>query len=133
MTSLTNILFHEPFRATASNGTLMIPVSEPWYRTLPVSCIAGLDLIINGEKISSERIVLEIDGVKRTIEECAAAHDSYWFVQDLMHVYVSGFEGTSVAEITAHLITRIPYIMVGPGIALPHHTVQSAKFEVENV
>jgi hypothetical protein len=34
------------------------------------------------------------------------------------------------AEIAVHLITRIPYIMVGPTTALPHHAMQTETFKV---
>lgn len=130
MTSITNIVFHPPFRATTHDGTFAFPLSEPWYRSLPVSCIAGLEVTVNGQTIGSERITIEIGGAKRSVNECADAVDDYWFIQDPAIVSVSGLQVGSTADVTAHLITRIPYIMVGPETALPHHTVQTATFEV---
>lgn len=130
MTSVTNILFHPPFRAMSRDGVFSFPMSEPWYRSLPVSCIAGLEVRVNGEEISPERIAIEIDGTKRSIAECADAVDAFWFIQDLATVHVSGVEVGATAQVFAHLVTRIPYIMVGPTMALPHHTVQAQTFEV---
>lgn len=130
MPSVTNIVFHPPFRATSADGVFSFPLSEPWYRSLPVSCIAGLEVRVNGEEIAPERIAIEIDGVRRSIAACADAVESYWFIQDSATVHIDGVQVGETAHVVAHLVTRIPYIMVSPTMALPHHTVQAETFEV---
>jgi hypothetical protein len=132
MTSITQFCMREPYRATASDGTLAFPVVQPWYRSLPVSCLAGLDVTVDGEPVPPGDVTVEVEGIERTLDECAAAHDVVWFIQDAATVRVRGVEvgAGGTARIGVHMTTRVPYIMVGPDTALPKHTVQEATFEV---
>ena len=130
MTSVTNIVFHPPFEARVTGDVLSFGISEPWYRSLPISCIVDLELRIDGQAVPADAITIAIDGIDRTIAECRDAVESYWFVQDLAQIHVRGIRVGATADVMAHLVTRIPYIMVGPNMALPHHTVQAERFQV---
>jgi hypothetical protein len=130
MTSISNLVFLAPFEARRSDEGISFSIIEPWYRSLPVSCIENLSVQIDGIQIDPERITIEIDGQRRSLTECADAHDSVWFIRDRATVHVQGVQSGDTAQITAHLVMRIPYIMVGPTQALPRHIVQSEQFTV---
>lgn len=130
MTSITDLVLHPPFRALAGDEGLRFDLSEPWYRSLPVSCIGGLEVQLDGVPVEPERIALRIDGVTRSIAECADAWQEFWFVQEPAQVTVQGAQVDERVRIGVHLAMRIPYIMVGPETALPHHVVQEETFEV---
>jgi hypothetical protein len=130
MASITQFCMRAPYRAVVEDGRLAFPVVQPWYRSLPVSCLAGLDVTVDGDPVPAGDITVEVGGVERTLEECAAAHEAVWFIQDEATVRLRDVEVGEAARIGVHMTTRVPYIMVGPGIALPKHTVQEETFEV---
>jgi hypothetical protein len=130
MASITQFCMREPYRARASDDALAFSVVQPWYRSLPVSCLAGLDVTVDDQPVLAGDITVEVDGVERTLEECAAAHDTVWYIQDAATVRLRGVRVGDTARIGVHMTTRVPYIMVGPGMALPKHTVQEDTFEV---
>lgn len=130
MTSITHIVLHPPFAARVEDGGLAFELHEPWYRSLPVSCLTGLDVSVEGADVAADRISITIDGVTRSVAECADAWEEFWFVQDPAVVRLAGVEAGATARIRVHLAMRIPYIMVGPATALPHHATQEATFEV---
>ncbi|MDN4476083.1 DUF6379 domain-containing protein [Demequina sp. SYSU T00192] len=132
MPSITQFCMREPFEARVADDTLAFQVFEPWYRSLPVSCLAGLDVTLDGEPVAADAVTVEIDGVERTLAECDAAVDDVWFIQDPATVRVKGATPADQVRIGVHMNSRIPYIMVGPEVALPKHTVQEELFTVVN-
>ena len=132
MTSVANTIIRPPFVANAGDGTLAFEIVEPWYRSLPVSCITGLGVSVDGAEVPAERLSIEIDGVVRSIGECADAWDRFWFIQDPAIVRVADVAASAGDEVSVEvaLSLRIPYIMVGPDRALPRHVASTATFEV---
>jgi hypothetical protein len=130
VTSITHIVLHPPFTARVEADGLAFDLHEPWYRSLPVSCLTGLDVSVDGVDVPSDRVTIAIDGVTRTVAECADAWQEFWFVQDPAVVRLAGVDAGPSARIRVHLALRIPYIMVGPATALPHHAIQEETFEV---
>ena len=130
MASATDLIFYPPFLARISNEELEFELAEPWYRSLPISCITALDVSIDGQKVAPEQIRITIAGVTRTIPQCADAWEEFWFIQDRATIHVAGVGTDKNVRIHAHLGLRIPYLMVGPTTALPHHAVQEETFEV---
>ena len=130
MTSITGIVFHPPFAARAEDGGLSFPLSEPWYRSLPISCITGLDVTVDGKPVPGDQVSLTIAGTTRSVAECADVWEEFWFVQDPAVVHVAGVQAGEKVRIGAHLVMRIPYIMIGPETALPNHAIQEEEFEV---
>ena len=130
MTSITHIVLHPPFHARVQDGVLAFDLHEPWYRSLPVSCLTGLDVSGDGTNVPAARVSITIAGVTRSVAACADAWEEFWFVQDPAVVQVAGVDVGPPARIGVHLAMRIPYIMVGPATALPHHAIQEETFEV---
>jgi len=130
VTSITGLVLRPPHTARAADGDLLFDLSEPWYRSLPVSCITDLDVTVDGTRIATEDLSITIGGVTRTLAECADAWEEFWFVQDPALVRASGISAGDSARIGVHLAMRIPYIMIGPATALPHHAFGEETFEV---
>ncbi len=130
MTSITGLVLRQPFTARVEDGNLAFGLAEPWYRSLPVSCITGLDVTVDGVAVPSDDLTITIGGVTRTLAECADAWEDFWFVQEPAVVRASGVQPGDTARIGVHLAMRIPYIMVGPTTALPHHAFGEETFEV---
>ncbi|MGP8000810.1 MAG: DUF6379 domain-containing protein [Streptosporangiaceae bacterium] len=130
MTSLTNLVFRAPHRATARDDTLEFEIVEPWYRSLPISCITGLEVWIDGQSIAQAQLTLDIAGEQRSIAECADTWQQYWPIREPATVRVRAVSVGPTARVKARLGLRIPYIMIGPETALPRHVVQEETFEV---
>lgn len=130
MTSISDLVFHAPFVARVREGGLDVDLSMPWYRSLPISCLSGLEVKVDGRAVPADAITLTIGGVTRTVAECVDAWQEFWFVQDPATVHVDGVVPDGAVRIAVHLLQRIPYLMVGPDAALPHHTIQEERFEV---
>jgi hypothetical protein len=130
VTSITGLVLHPPYTARVKDGALHFDLFEPWYRSLPVSCITGLDVTVDGAPVPAGDLSITIGGQTRTLAECAQAWEEFWFVQDPAVVRVPGVGTGGHAHIGVHLSMRIPYIMIGPATALPHHAFGEETFEV---
>jgi Domain of unknown function (DUF6379) len=88
-----------------------------WYRSLPLSSVATVELAVNGESISPDEITFSLNGREYRLDELREHGDEYWFVLDAATLRVgrpivhSGEE----TQVGLRLGSTIPYIMVGPG------------------
>jgi len=130
VTSITSLVFHPPYVARVEDGDLTFELAEPWYRSLPVSCITDLEVTVNAVAVPRENVTITIGGTTRTVAECADAWEDFWFVQDRATVRLRGVSVGDELRLGVHLALRIPYIMVGPATALPHHAFGEENFEV---
>lgn len=97
--------------ADGSQTTLRLPIRLPWYRSLPISCIEGIELTIDGEAVAKESLRVSVGDVYHSLEEAAQLHDVPWFVLDPASVEVQlGRDlqhGPHDVGIVLHL--RVPY------------------------
>ncbi len=88
-------------------------VRIPWYRSLPYSCVEGLDVAIDGRRIDSGLLRMELGGEEYLLSELAPLHDRWWYVADAAAVTVPLAEplaaGAHELDVTIHM--RIPYIV----------------------
>jgi Domain of unknown function (DUF6379) len=92
----------------------------PWYRALPLACVEGLEVTLDGIKTPAEDLSLEIDGTTYALDDLAPLHDRAWYVTDAARVTAEGAEPAAHGnehelDVTIHV--RIPYI-VESGVAL---------------
>ena len=94
-------------------GGVAFNVRIPWYRSLPYSCVEGLDVSFDGQRIDPEGLTIELDGVAHTLGDLPPLHERWWYVADAATVTVpleAPPEGGE-HELDVTLSMRIPYII----------------------
>lgn len=94
-------------------GGVAFDVRIPWYRSLPYSCIEGLDVTIDGTTIDSDQLAIELGGERYKLDDLPPLHERWWYVADAAPVTVpleAELErGEHELDVTLHM--RIPYII----------------------
>jgi hypothetical protein len=84
------------------------------YRALPLSCIEGLRLAVDGEVIDPSTVILELNGYSHKLEELASLSTVWWFILEHAILFVP-HEHLAAGEhhFEATLITVEPYVTAG--------------------
>lgn len=94
-------------------GGVAFDVRIPWYRSLPYSCVEGLDVVIDGTRIEPAQLRIELGGRSYGLGDLAPLHELWWHVADAAPVVVELEQppaaGEHVLDVT--LSMRIPYII----------------------
>jgi hypothetical protein len=104
----------EALRVVADGFELDVDLN--WYRSLPLSSVAVLELAVHGENVSADEITFAVNGNEYLLDELADRWDEYWFVLDPATLRVRRPlvpRGESV-EVRVRLGVRIPYLPIGP-------------------
>jgi hypothetical protein len=81
-----------------------------WYRSLPLSCVEAVELIIDGSPVSSDRLTLRLPGFDGGVEELAEADDVWWRVLESAELVAEREDLTSGPhDVELALTLRIPY------------------------
>lgn len=131
MPAAVPLIEENSLRATPDGFEVKVRLN--WYRSLPLSCVENVRLILDGEEITPEEISFGINDHVYPVKDLVEKNGEYWFVQDSAVLKVSrpgmitpGDSHTIEAEITL----RAPYILVGSGkfLTMPtrYSTVQVA-------
>ncbi|GAB7004820.1 hypothetical protein JCM18899A_22930 [Nocardioides sp. AN3] len=118
----------------AADGGYEVDLHLAWYRSLPLSCLEGIDLTI--DDVTSERSALRVDvgGLELGLDDLPGLDDEWWFVQDALTVRVPSERpqpaGTEI-DVDVVLATRVPYIIIGPDMALVQRTHVVKKVVVQ--
>jgi Domain of unknown function (DUF6379) len=102
---------------TATNGGLALQIHQHWYRSLPLSSLAVLDLAIDGERVDPTELAVEANGKTFSFDELEGRYDEWWFTTDAvtLHVPRPGAEAKDSYRIELDLGLLIPYLLVGHG------------------
>jgi hypothetical protein len=104
----------------------------PWYRALPLSCLAEVALAVDGETADPTAVTVEIDGFPVPLTEVGQASDRSWYVLDDMVIHVSGADLPDRPMHQVHLTIglRIPYLPVnGAPLILREHSTKTMPAE----
>lgn len=108
-------LTHEPMRPANLHGVdgVALTVRLTSYRALPLSCLAGVHLCIDGAGMDPALLRLTLCGTTYRVEELAALSSVWWFILDTARLFVPwrGAPGPHLVE--GVLITVEPYITAG--------------------
>lgn len=118
----------------AADGGYEVDLHLAWYRSLPLSCLEGIDLTINQETASRESLRVTVGDRQLGLDELPALDDEWWFVQDALTVYVPSSSAVArgqQADVDVILATRVPYIIIGPDTALVQRTHVVKKVVVQ--
>lgn len=117
----------------AADGGCEVDVRLPWYRSLPMSCLEDVELIVNGEAVARDDVRVRLDGADLALDDLAERTTDFWFVQDAVTVsapLAGGLVAGADADVQVTLATRIPYILIGPDAALVQRTRVARKVVV---
>jgi hypothetical protein len=85
----------------------------PWYRSLPLSSLEGLDVSIDGEAVPSDELRLSLDGKTYSLADLPPLYDEWWYVADAAEVRAPRPGGLAAGdhELDVTIALRIPYIV----------------------
>lgn len=123
MTLEASVLKDDAVRATDTGYE--VDVHLAWYRSLPLSCVEDVTVSVGGRTVPRDDVRVRHGDALVGLDDLAGMADELWFVQDPIVVALPdpapAAPGT-VTEVDVHLATRIPYIVIGPGMALVQRT-----------
>jgi hypothetical protein len=112
-----NSLFSEKDVRRREDG-IAVSVQLPWYRSLWLSAVDGVDATVNGTPIPRDRLRFELGGRSYRIEELPDQWDTLWFVADRPDVVILLDEvpdsGDSLT-VEVVLTMRLLYMQIMPG------------------
>jgi hypothetical protein len=112
------ILQHSGTDATRA----VLPIRLPWYRSLQLSTIDGIELAVDGEAVSPDNVSINFGGTKYSLAEATQLSDAWWFVLDTLQTEIqvpaSVEPGDHRVDLTLSL--RIPYATPDHERTFPH-------------
>ena len=118
----------------AADGGYEVDLHLAWYRSLPLSCLEGIDLTINNETATRESLKVAVGDQQLGLDDLPELDDEWWFVQDALTVHVPSAAAAAQGEqvdVDVTLATRVPYIIIGPDTALVQRTHVVKKVVVQ--
>lgn len=118
---------------------LAISLTIPWYRSLWLSSISSLRLIVDGIEVPAADLRFELNGVRYTLEELPAQDQVLWFLQQHPLLIASRPEPVELgAQHTVRILgeLRLPYMQIapgqdgGPGMYVPNFVDQQLELTV---
>jgi hypothetical protein len=85
----------------------------PWYRALPLSCLEGLEVKVDGEPVPTEDLRLSLGGKTYGLGDLPPLYDEWWYVADpaLVRAPRAGGLRPGEHELDVTIALRIPYIV----------------------
>ena len=113
-----------PDSLTVREGGLAIALKIPWYRSLWLSSVSGVELTLDGVKVPQAALRAELNDQSWEIEQLADQWDQLWFVRDRLVIVASLDDaktpGDSV-DIEVTLTLRLPYMQIAPMTYVTNH------------
>ncbi|MDH2444854.1 DUF6379 domain-containing protein [Amnibacterium sp. CER49] len=96
---------------------IAVSVQLPWYRSLWLSAVDGVEMTVNGVPVPKDRLRFELQGHSYRIEELPEQSETLWFVADRPDVVAHLDEvpppGESVT-VEVVLTMRLLYMQIAP-------------------
>jgi hypothetical protein len=94
-------------------GGVAFDIRIPWYRSLPYSCVEGLEVKVDGRPVDSDELRIELGGEQYRLAQLPPLHDHWWYVADAAPVTVAldPLAAGNEHELDVTLSMRIPYII----------------------
>jgi hypothetical protein len=129
--SLASVLLREDALREHEDG-LALSVRLPWYRSLPLSCVEEIEVVLDGEPIPAENLRLVVGGRERRLDELQARHDEEWFVRDPASILVPRpVRAGEAHDVRVAIRCRIPYISTAPDTPLRQVTERALELTVQ--
>lgn len=100
---------------SATDEGYALEIHSHWYRALPLTSLAVVDLTLDGRRIDSAELVVEANGKRFRFDELADRFDEWWFTTDpvTLHVRAPDAESGTTHRVELELGLRIPYLLIG--------------------
>lgn len=112
-----NSLFAEKDVRRTADG-IAVSVQIPWYRSLWLSAVDGVDASVNGVAIPREDLRFELEGRSYRIEELPEQSETLWFVADRPDIIIPLDHAPAAGEkltVEVVLTMRLLYMQIMPG------------------
>lgn len=116
MVALGRIVEDDSLRVTDNGYEFQIRLN--WYRSLPLSSVEKVRLILDGQPVDPYEIIFGINDHEYQLDELADLYEEIWFVQDSAILTVKQPGKVAIGEphtIEVEIALRFPYIEIGPG------------------
>ena len=115
-------------------GVVELAVHLPWHSSLPLACVEGISVQVDGSDAVDHDPVLRTVGrpeFRGRVSE-AATCETTWDLRDpiLVSLTIPPPDAGTTHDVAAEIACRIPYIVVGPGMPLVMRTRATAKVVV---
>jgi hypothetical protein len=104
-------------RNTVIDGTpgFVLKVRLPDYRSLPLSCITGVELAVDGTTVDTQQITFNLNGYRHKFADLPSLSKVDWWVLDIAELFVPRASPLSAGlhDIDATLIFVVPYATAG--------------------
>jgi hypothetical protein len=100
--------------STTEDG-FALAIHSHWYRALPLTSLAVVDLTLDGERVEPAELTVEANGKTFGFDELADGYDEWWFTTDAvtLHIPRVGAAPGRSHRVELDLGLSIPYLIVG--------------------
>ncbi len=100
----------------ATDDGFALSIHHHWYRSLPLSSIATLDLSLDGEPVRPEELSVRAGATSYSLATLEEKFDAWWFTTDAITVSArrNGVRPGSEHRVELELGLLIPYLIIGP-------------------
>lgn len=106
-----------------------IRIGLPWIRSLPLACLRGIRVEIDGTEVSEVRVRL---GDRSLTEADLLAEAGWWYAQDRVVLAIPTPLAPGAHDVVVAFRLLIPYLSAGPGggpLELPMHLAASLDLD----
>jgi Domain of unknown function (DUF6379) len=97
---------------------LAVSVQLPWYRSLWLSAVDGVEATVDGTPVPADRLRFVLQGRSYRVEELPEQYDTLWFVADRPDVVIALDDPPAAGEpvtVEVVLTMRLLYMQIAPG------------------
>jgi hypothetical protein len=100
---------------TATENGLALQIHSHWYRALPLTSLAVVDLAIDSKQVDPAELQVEANGKTFDFGELEHRYEEWWFTTDAVTLHVPRPNGHRGARhrVELDLGLLIPYLIVG--------------------
>jgi Domain of unknown function (DUF6379) len=99
---------------TATEDGVALAIHSHWYRALPLTSLANVDLALDGERLDPSELKVEANGKAFNFDELADLYDEWWFTTDAVTLHVPRASARGERHrVELDLGLSIPYLIVG--------------------
>jgi hypothetical protein len=113
-----NSLFQaDDVRRLPDGSGIAVSVQLPWYRSLWLSAVDGVEVSVNGTAVPKDRIRFELQGRSYTVDELPEQSETLWFVADRPDVVALLDEVPAPGQtvtVEVVLTMRLLYMQIAP-------------------